>query len=231
MSEEQKAGGEKSAKPARKPAARKTSARKAEAVAEVIALELHGLKPPAGAVKREKRKGQGQGSGNGRQGGRGHKGAHSRSGFSRTLGFEGGQMPLKRTVPKRGFTNIFRTEHAIINLRQLEVLGEKTVTPELLVSRGLVKKLGAGLKILGNGEITIAVNVTAHAVSAGAKEKIEAAGGSVTIIAPPAPKEGPKAIGVKTKRKEAKRAKLEREAARAEDKKKKAAPVKAEVTE
>jgi large subunit ribosomal protein L15 len=231
VSEEQKAGGEQNAKPARKPAARKSGARKAETKAEVQPLELHGLKPPVGAVKREKRKGQGQGSGNGRQGGRGHKGAHSRSGFSRTLGFEGGQMPLKRTVPKRGFTNIFRVEHAIINLKQLEALGEKEVTPELLLSRGLVKKLGAGLKILGNGEITIAVKVTAHAISEGAKQKIEAAGGSVTILPPAPPKEGPKAIGVKTKRKGAKRALLERKAARAEEKKKKAAPVKAEVTE
>ena len=153
---------------------------------EVPVLELHALHPPKGAVKKGKRRGQGEGSGNGRQGGRGHKGQHSRSGFSRKLGFEGGQMPLVRRIPKRGFTNIYRVEFAEVNVDRLEALGEKEITPEVLKSRGVIKNLKNPVKILGNGEIKSAVAVKAHAFSKSAVAKIEAAGGKVEVLSAPA---------------------------------------------
>lgn len=109
-------------------------ATKSKAV-ETVELELHALHPPKGAVKKGKRRGQGEGSGNGRQAGRGHKGQHSRSGFSRKLGFEGGQMPLIRRIPKRGFTNIYRVEWAEVNVDRLDVIGEKEISPEFTQSQ------------------------------------------------------------------------------------------------
>lgn len=149
---------------------------------ETVELELHALHPPKGAVKKGKRRGQGEGSGNGRQGGRGHKGQHSRSGFSRKLAFEGGQMPLVRRIPKRGFTNIHRVEFAEINVDRIQELGEKVINPEVLLSKGVIKNLKSPVKILGNGEIKLAVSIKAHAFTKSAVAKIEAAGGKVEVI-------------------------------------------------
>lgn len=151
--------------------------------ADAPALELHFLQPAPGARKKnKKRRGQGEGSGLGRTAGRGHKGQKSRSGYSRRFGFEGGQMPLVRQMPKRGFTNIFRVEAAEVNVDRLETLGLKEVTPEILLEKGVVKSLKGGVKILGNGEIKKSMTVKAHAFSKSAKEKIEKAGGSVEVI-------------------------------------------------
>jgi large subunit ribosomal protein L15 len=139
-------------------------------------MRLHDLTPAKGSKKDRKRVGRGPGSGLGKTAGRGEKGQKSRSGYSRRAGFEGGQMPLVRRVPKRGFTNIFRSEYAVINLAQLAGL-EGEVTPELLASRGLVRS-GRPLKVLGDGEIEAALAVKAHKFSKSARAKIEAAGGS-----------------------------------------------------
>ena len=139
-------------------------------------MRLHDLSPAKGSKGKRKRVGRGQGSGYGKTAGRGHKGQKSRSGYARRPGFEGGQMPLIRRVPKRGFTNIFRTEYAVINVGELaEQQGE--VTPEALASAGLVRR-GRLLKVLGNGEIDRALTVKAHAFSGAARRKIEAAGGT-----------------------------------------------------
>lgn len=140
-------------------------------------MKLNELSPAKGSKSRRKRVGRGPGSGLGKTCGRGHKGQKSRTGFSRRPGFEGGQMPLVRRVPKRGFTNIFRTEYAAVNLDRLAALGESEVTPELLAERGLVRA-GKPVKILGNGEIDRAVTISAHKFSKSARAKIEAAGGS-----------------------------------------------------
>lgn len=172
MSEKQKAAG----------AAAKKAPKKKSVATEAPALELHSLQPPSGATKNKKRRGQGEGSGLGRTAGRGHKGQRSRSGYSRRLGFEGGQMPLIRRLPKRGFKNIFRREFAEVNVERLEALGLKEVTPEILVEKRVIKALKGGVKILGNGELKSAVTVKAHAFSKSAKEKIEAAGGSAVLI-------------------------------------------------
>ena len=172
MSEEKKAAG----------ATEKKAPKKKKEAADAPALELHFLQPPAGATKTKKRRGQGEGSGMGRTAGRGHKGQKSRSGYSRKVGFEGGQMPLIRRLPKRGFTNIFRTEFAVVNVDRLESLGLKEVTPEILLEKRVIRGLKDGLKVLGNGELKTAVNVRAHAFTKSAKEKIEAAGGSAVII-------------------------------------------------
>ncbi len=139
-------------------------------------MKLHDLSPAKGSRRPSKRVGRGPGSGNGKTAGRGHKGQKSRSGYSRRLGFEGGQMPLIRRVPKRGFTNIFRKEYAIVNLRDLGDF-EGEVTPEALAEKGLVRS-GLQVKILGDGEISSALAVKAHRFSRSAREKIEAAGGS-----------------------------------------------------
>jgi len=139
-------------------------------------MKLHELSPAEGSRKARKRVGRGPGSGLGKTAGRGHKGQKSRSGYSRRIGFEGGQMPLIRRVPKRGFTNIFRKEYAVVNLRDLEGF-EGEVTPESLVGRGLVRR-GWQVKILGEGEVQAALQVKAHRFSRSAREKIEAAGGS-----------------------------------------------------
>jgi large subunit ribosomal protein L15 len=127
------------------------------------------------------------GTGRGKYSGRGAKGAKSISGYSKMRGFEGGQMPLHRRLPKRGFTNIFHKEYAIVNVGALEKLEGDVFTPESLVASGVVKKLGAGLKILGNGELTRKISVTAHVYSKSALDKIGKLGGSVETIAKPAP--------------------------------------------
>ena len=139
-------------------------------------MKLHDLSPAKGSRKAAKRIGRGPGSGTGKTAGRGHKGQKSRSGYSRRLGFEGGQMPLIRRVPKRGFTNIFRKEVAAVNVRDLAAF-EGEVTPELLQEKGLVRK-GLAVKILGDGEVSAALTVKAHRFSRSAREKIEAAGGT-----------------------------------------------------
>jgi large subunit ribosomal protein L15 len=146
-------------------------------------MKLHELKPAEGSRKVRNRVGRGIGSGNGKTAGKGHKGQNARSGGGVRLGFEGGQTPLFQRLPKRGFTNINRKEYAIINLDALNRFDEGTeVTPELLLETGLVSKLNAGLKVLGNGSIEKKLTVRAHKFSSAAKEAIEAAGGSVEVI-------------------------------------------------
>jgi large subunit ribosomal protein L15 len=139
-------------------------------------MRLHELSPAKGSKHAKKRLGRGPGSGTGKTAGRGEKGQKSRSGYSRRDGFEGGQMPLVRRVPKRGFTNIFKIEYAVVNLAQLADF-DGDVTPEVLVSRGLVRS-GKPVKVLGDGEIGKALKVTANKFSKSARAKIEAAGGS-----------------------------------------------------
>jgi large subunit ribosomal protein L15 len=143
-------------------------------------MSLESLKPAKGSIKAKYRVGRGPGSGNGVTAGRGEKGAKSRSGYSRRRGFEGGQMPLIRRLPKRGFTNIFDREVATVNVSDLDRFPEGTVvTPALLVQRGLLGKKHQTVKVLGNGELKKKLVVEAHAFSAGARAKIEAAGGKV----------------------------------------------------
>jgi large subunit ribosomal protein L15 len=150
-------------------------------------MNLSNLKPPPGQKHSKKRVGHGMGSGLGKFSGRGAKGARSISGYSIMRGFEGGQMPLHRRLPKRGFSNAdFKKEFAVINVGNLEKLEGDTFTVESLMASGAVKKLGDGLKILGTGELTRALHVTAHQFSEAAKQKIEAAGGTVEVIAPKA---------------------------------------------
>jgi large subunit ribosomal protein L15 len=150
-------------------------------------MNLSDVRPPKGQVKKQRRVGQGMGTGRGKYSGRGAKGAKSISGYSLMRGFEGGQMPLHRRLPKRGFTNIFRKEYAIVNLSKLEQLEGSEFSPETLMERGVIKKLKAGLKILATGDITRPIRVKAHHVSEAAKQKIEAAGGSVEILAAETP--------------------------------------------
>ena len=146
-------------------------------------IGLHSLTAPPGSRKKPKRVGRGKGSGHGKTAGRGHKGQKSRSGHSFPLGFEGGQMPLYRRVPKRGFTNPFRKEYAIINLQQLMAFPKGTeVTPELLKSKGMIKDMKSGLKVLGKGEIDRPLTVMAHKFSQSARQKIEKAGGKAEVI-------------------------------------------------
>jgi large subunit ribosomal protein L15 len=145
-------------------------------------MNLSNLTPPKGQVKNKRRLGQGMGTGRGKFAGRGAKGAKSISGYSMMRGFEGGQMPLHRRLPKRGFTNIFREEWAIVNVATLEQLDGASFDPDILKSLGVVKKMEKGLKILGSGDLKKKITVKAHAVSESAKKKIEAAGGSVEII-------------------------------------------------
>jgi large subunit ribosomal protein L15 len=146
---------------------------------------LSQLKPPIGAVKKRRRVGRGSGSGLGKTAGRGHKGQGARSGGNVRPGFEGGQMPLQRRLPKRGFTNIFRKEYAIINVGDLERYAiNGMISIEILhTQRQLSKDIGAGLKILGNGDINQPLTVQAHRFSESARQKIEAAGGRVEVIA------------------------------------------------
>jgi len=138
-------------------------------------MRLHELSPKAGSTQSRKRVGRGPGSGLGKTAGKGHKGGQSRSGYRLRPGFEGGQMPLVRRVPKRGFNNKFRVEYVVVNVGALEAVG-KTITPDLLAEKGLVHP-NRPVKILANGEITSAVTISAHKFSAAAKAKIEAAGG------------------------------------------------------
>lgn len=143
-------------------------------------MNLNDLSPAPGSKHSRKRVGRGRGSGNGKTAGRGHKGQASRSGFSQRFGFEGGQMPLVRRVPKRGFTNIFRSEYSIVNLSRLEGF-DGEVTPEALVARGLARA-GRPVKVLGNGEMGKAIRVSAHKFSKSARAKIEAAGGTCEVL-------------------------------------------------
>jgi large subunit ribosomal protein L15 len=149
-----------------------------------MALALNNLRKPAGSTHKKKRLGRGPGSGLGKTSGKGHKGQKSRSGYSAKIGFEGGQMPLQRRLPKRGFTNIFKKEWLEISLAKLESSFEAgdTVTPEILHERGLIKKAKHDLVVLGNGELTKALKISAHRFTKGAKTKIEKAGGTMTEI-------------------------------------------------
>ena len=143
-------------------------------------MKLGQLHPPVGSTKTSKRKGKGSGSGLGKTAGRGHKGAGQRSGNKRRPWFEGGQMPLARRLPKRGFTNhIFKKEFQIVNLRDLTDLKLKNIDPEVLLSKGKIKTLNKKVKILGIGEIETPLNLKAHAFSQSAREKIEKAGGTI----------------------------------------------------
>ncbi len=150
-------------------------------------MNLSNLRPPKGQKQKKQRIGQGMGTGRGKYSGRGAKGAKSISGYSKMRGFEGGQMPLHRRLPKRGFTNIFHKEYAIINVSALEALDGDNFTPESLVERGIIKKLNAGLKILGNGDLNKKISVTAHVFSKSALDKIQKAGGNAEVIAKPDP--------------------------------------------
>jgi large subunit ribosomal protein L15 len=148
-------------------------------------MSLNNLRPPKGAKHSKTRVGRGHGSGQGKTAGRGHKGAQSRSGWGKKRGFEGGQMPLHRRVPKRGFNNPFRVEYAVVNLDTLvEVFDAGSdVTPELLRERGLVREKRALIKVLGRGDVTKKLTVRAHKFSGTAAEKIAAAGGVAEVIA------------------------------------------------
>jgi large subunit ribosomal protein L15 len=146
-------------------------------------MKLHELSPPAKSRKSDKRLGRGVGSGWGKTAGRGTKGYNSRSGGGVRPGYEGGQMPIQRRLPKRGFTNIFKKKIAIINLRDLHAFESGSLVDEAaLVKAGLVKGQKDGIKLLGQGEIRVALNVKLNQVSKSAREKIEAAGGSIEVI-------------------------------------------------
>ena len=146
-------------------------------------MNLHELRPAKGAKKQRKRIGRGPGSGHGKTATKGHKGLLARSGGGKRAGFEGGQMPLIRRVPKFGFANPFRTEYAIVNVKSLESWGgSETVTPQAMVEAGLVKRKTLPIKILGNGELKRSLVVQAHKFSKSAESKIQAAGGRVEVI-------------------------------------------------
>jgi large subunit ribosomal protein L15 len=149
--------------------------------------ELSRLTPPrGGGVKERKRVGRGQASGTGKTAGRGGKGQKARTGNMNFIGFEGGQMPIQRRIPKRGFSNPFRVEYAVVNVSDLQRLEtNEPVTLESLVASGRLKDPRDGLKILGDGELTKPITVRAHKVSASAREKIEKAGGTIELIAAP----------------------------------------------
>ncbi len=146
-------------------------------------MKLHELKPAFGSTTAPKRLGRGIGSGLGKTSGKGHKGAKARSGGGKRPGFEGGQLTLIRRLPKRGFTNKFRTEYVAINVDRLEIFEDgMTVGPVELIQYGIIKKIDDGIKIMGNGELTKKLTVQAMKFTASAKEKIEAAGGKVEVI-------------------------------------------------
>jgi large subunit ribosomal protein L15 len=146
-------------------------------------MKLHELSPAVGSTKEAYRKGRGNGSGNGKTGGRGHKGQKARSGGGVRVGFEGGQMPLTRTTPKRGFNNIFAKPYEIINLNALNRFEDgETVTAETLIAKGILSKCEYGYKVLGNGSVKKKVTVKASAFSQSAKEAIEAAGGKAEVV-------------------------------------------------
>ena len=145
-------------------------------------MNLSNLRPPKGQKQKRQRIGQGMGTGRGKYSGRGAKGARSISGYSIMRGFEGGQMPLHRRLPKRGFKNIFRKEYAIVNIGRLEQLDGDSFDPGRLLELGVIKKLGTGLKVLGSGELNRKIAVKAHVFSKSALEKIQKAGGSGEVI-------------------------------------------------
>lgn len=146
-------------------------------------MKLNELRSPAGATRKVKRVGRGIGSGHGKTSTRGHKGQKARAGGGVRPGFEGGQMPLQRRLPKRGFTNHFKKKYAIVNVRDLEIFENgTTVDPGLLIEAGLIKKVMDGVKILGDGELTKTLTVNAHKVTKQAEEKITAKGGQIGVI-------------------------------------------------
>jgi large subunit ribosomal protein L15 len=145
-------------------------------------MNLSNIRAPKKATEKRKRVGRGMGSGMGKTSTRGHKGQRSRTGSRMIRGFEGGQMPLHRRMPKRGFTNIFRKEFNIVSLERLVELGETTITPDVLRKAGVIKTKHP-VKILGDGELTIAITVSAHKFSKSAQEKITKAGGKFEVIA------------------------------------------------
>ncbi len=146
-------------------------------------MRLEDLRPAIGSKKAKKRVGRGPGSGHGKTACRGHKGQKARSGGAKGAGFEGGQMPLQRRLPKRGFKNYpFKKEYSIINLNELSKIGEDLITPEVIQRLGIVKDLKDGLKVLGEGEINRPVTIKANAFSKSALSKIEAAGGTAEVI-------------------------------------------------
>ncbi len=146
-------------------------------------MRLEELKPSKGAKKKAKRVGRGVGSGHGKTSTKGHKGQKARSGGVKGPGFEGGQMPLQRRIPKRGFTNIFRKEYAIVNLGDLARAGvADPVTPEILMQKGLIKNIKDGVKVLGMGDFKEKITVRAHKFSKSAVDKIQAAGGKAEVI-------------------------------------------------
>jgi large subunit ribosomal protein L15 len=151
-----------------------------------MAIGLNNLKPAAGSTHKKKRVGRGPGSGLGKTAGRGNKGQKSRSGYSGKVGFEGGQMPLQRRLPKRGFTNIFKKQWIEVTLSTLEQSFEAgdQITPETMHERGVIAKGKRDIVVLGTGDITKALTVSAHRFTAGARRKIEAAGGTVNVITP-----------------------------------------------
>lgn len=157
-----------------------------------MALGIHNIGVPEGANKKKKRVGRGPGSGHGKTSTRGHKGQKSRSGYSGRAGFEGGQMPLQRRLPKRGFTNIFKKEWIEVNLSDLEKHFEPSdeITPDLMAERGMLKKgklaRYRGVVVLGKGNLTKALKITANRFSQASREKIEAAGGVATLVSPTA---------------------------------------------
>jgi large subunit ribosomal protein L15 len=145
-------------------------------------MNLSGIKPPAGQVKGRKRIGRGMGSGHGKTATRGSKGQRAGTGFSQKRGFEGGQMPLHRRLPKRGFTNIFKKQFAIVNLGKLEKLEGDTFNVDSLLAAGVIHKVHDGLKILGTGILTRKITVEAHHFSKSALEKIQQAGGTAQVV-------------------------------------------------
>jgi large subunit ribosomal protein L15 len=145
-------------------------------------MNLSNLHAPRKSSEKRKRVGRGMGSGMGKTSARGHKGQRSRSGSRIMRGFEGGQMPLHRRLPKRGFVNIFRTEYEVVNIERLASLGETEITPELLRKAGVVSSKKTLVKVLGQGELSVALTVHAHKFSKSAQEKIEKAGGKVTVV-------------------------------------------------
>ncbi len=145
-------------------------------------MNLSTLKAPKGSRENKKRVGRGMGSGMGKTSTRGHKGQRSRSGSRMMRGFEGGQMPLHRRLPKRGFTNIFRVEYSVINLDRLAGIGESTITPEVLHTAGFIKRADARVKVLGDGELKTALTIKAHKFSKSAQEKITKAGGKFEVL-------------------------------------------------
>ena len=149
-----------------------------------MTLSLNNLRPAKGSTHKKKRLGRGPGTGLGKTAGRGHKGQKSRSGYSSKVGFEGGQMPLHRRLPKRGFTNIFKKQWIEVSLEALDRSFDANteITPEVMHHRGIIKKAKHDIVVLGNGEVSKSLKVSAHRFTKSAREKIEKAGGAVTVI-------------------------------------------------